>query len=189
MGRPLLPKRPGLLAASLIAASLLLAAPPLAAQMAAPPPAAPAAPAPPAQDQLVQEQALPDQAAESRAMALAREIRCVVCENEPVANSSAEIAVDMRNAIREKVAAGASDDEVRAYFASRYGEFVLLRPRLSTATLLLWGAPFLLILIGGAVLLLRARKPVTAAAETADPELDAAARAALARAEAARSDS
>ena len=185
MGYPPLPTRPGLLAASLFAASLLLAAPPLAAQMAAPAPAAPA----PAQDQLVQEQALPDPAAESRAMTLAREIRCVVCENEPVANSSAEIAVDMRNAIREKEAAGATDDEVRAYFASRYGEFVLLRPRLSTATLLLWGAPFLLILIGGAVLLLRARKPAVAEAETVDPELDAAARAALARAEAARSDS
>lgn len=179
------PFRPRTLAAGLLAAGLLAAALPLAAQQAPPP----AATAQPGQDQLVREQALPDQTAESRAMNLAREIRCVVCENEPVANSSAEIAVDMRNAIREKVAAGASDDEVRAYFASRYGEFVLLRPRLSTATLLLWGAPFLLVLIGGATLLLRARQRPAAEAEAADPELDAAARAALARAEAAPTDS
>ena len=178
------PFRPRSLAAGLLAAGLMATALPLAAQQAPPP----AATAQPGQDQLVREQALPDQTAESRAMSLAREIRCVVCENEPVANSSAEIAVDMRNAIREKVAAGASDDEVRAYFASRYGEFVLLRPRLSTATLLLWGAPFLLVLIGGAALLLRARQRTAPGAETADPELDAAARAALARAEAARTD-
>ena len=168
-------------------AGLLVAAAPLAAQQAATPPAP--VPQQPSQDHLVREQALPDQTAESRAMTLAREIRCVVCENEPVANSSAEIAVDMRNAIREKVAAGASDDEVRAYFASRYGEFVLLRPRLSTATLLLWGAPFLLVLIGGAALLLRARQRPVPEAEAADPDLDAAARAALARAEAAPTDS
>lgn len=167
-------------AASLIAVGLLAAALPVWAQQAA------RAPDP---NQPVREQALPDPAAESRAMTLAREIRCVVCENEPVANSSAEIAVDMRNAIREKVAGGASDDEVRAYFASRYGEFVLLRPRLSTATLLLWGAPFLLVLIGGAVLVLRARQRPALETETADPELDAAARAALARAEASRSES
>jgi cytochrome c-type biogenesis protein CcmH len=105
----------------------------------------------------VLEQALPDPAAEARAMTLAREIRCVVCENEPVSNSSAEIAVDMRNAIRARVAEGKTDDEVRAYFASRYGEFVLLRPRLSGATLALWAAPFALLLLAGAVVLMRAR--------------------------------
>ncbi len=181
MGQPVLRT----LGAGLLA-GLLVAATPLAAQQAATPPAP--VPQQPSQDQLVREQALPDQTAESRAMTLAREIRCVVCENEPVANSSAEIAVDMRNAIREKVAAGATDDEVRAYFASRYGEFVLLRPRLSTATLLLWGAPFLLVLIGGAALLLRARQRPAPEAEAADPDLDAAARAALARAEAARTE-
>lgn len=179
------PLAAGLLVAGLLAAGMLATSLPVAAQEAPPP----SATAQPGQDQLVREQALPDQTAESRAMTLAREIRCVVCENEPVANSSAEIAVDMRNAIREKVAAGATDDEVRAYFASRYGEFVLLRPRLSTATLLLWGAPFLLVLIGGAALLLRARQRPAPEAGAADPELDAAARAALARAEAVRTDS
>jgi cytochrome c-type biogenesis protein CcmH len=139
----------------------------------------------------VLEQALPDPAAEARAMTLAREIRCVVCENEPVSNSSAEIAVDMRNAIRARVAEGKSDDEVRAYFASRYGEFVLLRPRLSGATLALWAAPFALLLVAGGFVLLRARRrgPVLAAATpgpgaagTREPDPDeAAARDALAR--------
>jgi cytochrome c-type biogenesis protein CcmH len=96
---------------------------------------------------------LADPALEARAQALGREIRCVVCENEPVALSQAEIAIDMRQAIRARLAAGDSDRQVRDYFASRYGDFVLLRPRVGAETLALWGAPLLLLLVGGGVLL------------------------------------
>jgi cytochrome c-type biogenesis protein CcmH len=104
------------------------------------------------------EQTLTDPAKEARAQSLAREIRCVVCENEPVALSSAQIAVDMRKAIRERVAAGDSDTQVRRFFADRYGEFVLLRPRVGLDTLALWGTPLALLLIGAAGLYLVSRR-------------------------------
>ncbi len=128
---------------------------------------------------------LTDPALEARAQGLAQEIRCVVCENEPVALSSADIAVDMRAAIRERVKAGDSDAQVRRYFADRYGEFVLLRPRVGFDTLALWGTPLLLLLLGGGSLLLMARKsgggpPVIPSVD------DEAARAALAELDAKR---
>jgi cytochrome c-type biogenesis protein CcmH len=82
---------------------------------------------------------------EARAQALMREIRCVVCENEPVSHSTADIAVDMRRTIRQQVEAGASDDQVRSFFAERYGQFVLFRPPASGAGLLIWLFPFLLL--------------------------------------------
>ena len=94
---------------------------------------------------------LADPDAEARAQSLMREIRCVACENEPVSQSSAAIAEDMRVRIREMVGEGATDSEVRAWFVSRYGEFVLFRPPARDASgLLLWGLPFAL-LAGGAV--------------------------------------
>jgi cytochrome c-type biogenesis protein CcmH len=127
------------------------------------------------------EQALSDPALEGRAMSLAREIRCVVCENEPVALSSAEIAVDMRQAIRERVAAGDTDSQVRDYFASRYGEFVLLRPRVGPATLALWALPVVLLLLGALALFLLSRRGGAGGAVPGDPVEDAAARAALDR--------
>jgi cytochrome c-type biogenesis protein CcmH len=122
---------------------------------------------------------LTDPALEARAQNLAREIRCVVCENEPVALSSAEIAVDMRAAIRERVKAGDSDAQVRRFFAERYGEFVLLRPRVGPDTMLLWGAPFALLLLGGGALwvMSRRRAPSPDPNEDSDDDL---ARAALA---------
>jgi cytochrome c-type biogenesis protein CcmH len=121
---------------------------------------------------------LTDPNLEARAQALAREIRCVVCENEPVALSSADIAVDMRAAIRARVKAGDSDQQVRRFFAERYGEFVLLRPRVGVQTLALWGAPLVLLLLGGGVLFLMSRRgDRRAVAEQFDDE---AARAALA---------
>lgn len=101
---------------------------------------------------------LTDPALEARAQSLAREIRCVVCENEPVALSAAEIAVDMRKAIRERIAAGDSDAQVRRFFADRYGEFVLLRPRIGMDTFALWGAPLALLLLGGLGLFVASRR-------------------------------
>lgn len=105
------------------------------------------------------ERPLQDPVLEARAQKLADEIRCVVCENEPVSQSSADIAVDMRHVIRDRIAAGDSDNQVRDYFADRYGDFVLLNPRVTPATWVLWGAPFVLIGLGGMFLLLRSRRP------------------------------
>jgi cytochrome c-type biogenesis protein CcmH len=119
---------------------------------------------------------LADPVLEARAQALAREIRCVVCENEPVALSSAEIAVDMRGAIRARVKAGDSDAQVRRFFSDRYGDFVLLRPRMGVDTLALWGAPFLLLVLGGLGLFIMSRRK----ADIIDPVDDVAAREALA---------
>jgi cytochrome c-type biogenesis protein CcmH len=123
---------------------------------------------------------LQDPALEARAQNLAREIRCVVCENEPVALSSADIAVDMRAAIRERVKAGDSDAQVRRYFADRYGESVLLRPRVGIDTLALWGAPLLLLLIGTGALLVMSRRSRQPQPE-ANTDEDIAARDALDR--------
>ena len=100
---------------------------------------------------------LADPANEARAQSLEREIRCVQCQNEPIAQSTADIAADMRRLVRERVAAGDSDAEIRAYFRQRYGDFVLFRPPWDARTWALWGAPFLL-LAGGLVGVLAVRR-------------------------------
>lgn len=103
---------------------------------------------------------LDDPALEARARALDAEIRCVQCENEPISQSTAEIAGDMRRLVRERVEAGDSDGEIRAFFRARYGDFVLLRPPMDARTLALWGAPILILLFGGAaVITVLRRKP------------------------------
>lgn len=88
---------------------------------------------------------LGDPVQEARANALEMEIRCVQCQNEPIAQSTADIAVDMRRLVRERIAAGDSDDQIRAFFRQRYGDFVLFRPPFDARTWLLWGSPLLLI--------------------------------------------
>ncbi|MBS0386490.1 MAG: cytochrome c-type biogenesis protein CcmH [Proteobacteria bacterium] len=95
---------------------------------------------------------LGDPAQEARANALEMEIRCVQCQNEPIAQSTADIAVDMRRLVRERIAAGDSDDRIRAFFRERYGDFVLFRPPFDARTWLLWGSPFLLVAAGLAVM-------------------------------------
>lgn len=85
---------------------------------------------------------------EERYNALGREIRCVVCQSEPVATSSAKIAIDMRDVIKERILAGDSDAQIRKYFAEHYGEYVLLRPQVNKVTYLLWLAPILLLVFG-----------------------------------------
>jgi len=91
---------------------------------------------------------LGDPAAETRARALEAEIRCVVCENEPISQSTAEIAADMRREVRDQIEAGRSDVEIRNYFRERYGDFVLLRPPLDPRTWALWAAPPVLSILG-----------------------------------------
>lgn len=106
--------------------------------------------------------ALPDPALETRAQQLEKEIRCVQCENEPISQSSAPVAIDMRVFLRERIAAGDTDDQIRGFFRDRYGEGVLLRPGFEAGTLALWFAPLLLALLAlAAVLRLRRRKGET----------------------------
>ncbi|MDP3735821.1 MAG: cytochrome c-type biogenesis protein CcmH [Hyphomonadaceae bacterium] len=105
--------------------------------------------------QLGVETPLADAQEEARAQGLMREIRCVVCENEPVSQSTADIAVDMRRAIRKQVEAGKSNNEIRHFFTDKYGQFASFRPPTEGFWLLLWAFPFLL--VGGAAAFLGMR--------------------------------
>jgi len=92
-------------------------------------------------------------ALEKRVMALAEELRCLVCQNQTIADSNAELAIDLRGQVREKLAQGMSEKDVIAYMVQRYGDFVLYRPPVKATTWLLWFGPFLL-LAGGIFFLL-----------------------------------
>jgi len=92
---------------------------------------------------------LADPALEARARAIAAELRCLVCQNQSIDDSDAPLAKDLRILLRERLGAGASDAEAKAYIVSRYGDFVLLRPPLKLQTLLLWGAPLIALGLGG----------------------------------------
>lgn len=90
----------------------------------------------------------PDPVLEQRMMNLAEGLRCLVCQNQSLAESNAELAADLRNEIREQMRRGASDQDVIDYLVARYGDFVLYRPPLKASTLLLWSGPALLLLAG-----------------------------------------
>jgi cytochrome c-type biogenesis protein CcmH len=115
---------------------------------------------------------LADSALESRARALSRELRCMVCQNESIDDSNAPLARDLRLLVRERLTAGDSDAAVRDFLVARYGDFVLLRPRFSGATILLWSAPFALLLAGaaGIGLAMRRRRLAEEPALTPDEE-------------------
>ncbi|TAX47073.1 cytochrome c-type biogenesis protein CcmH (plasmid) [Rhizobium leguminosarum] len=104
------------------------------------------------------DEVLADPALEARARALSAELRCMVCQNQSIDDSNADLAKDLRLLVRERITDGDSDEAVLNYIVSRYGEFVLLKPRVSMKTVLLWGAPVLLVLAGGLSLLVFARK-------------------------------
>ncbi len=95
-----------------------------------------------------------DPVLEERLMNLSRELRCLVCQNETLADSRADLAVDLRNEIREQMKAGKTDQEIIAFLTARYGDFVLYRPPVKATTYLLWFGPFVL-LLGGLFLLFR----------------------------------
>lgn len=103
------------------------------------------------------DQPLPDAGQEARARALFADVRCVVCQHESIADSPAGMAADMRRLVREEVAAGRTDEQVRRGLVDRYGDYILFQPPFRFGTLLLWLGPFALILGAGATLLLRAR--------------------------------
>jgi cytochrome c-type biogenesis protein CcmH len=100
-----------------------------------------------------------DPAGEARAREIFREVRCLVCQNENIDDSEAPLAHDLRMIVREQVAAGRSDSEIRAFLVERYGEFVLFRPPFSVGNAVLWLTPALLVALGaGAWLLLTRRR-------------------------------
>ena len=105
------------------------------------------------------DEVLGDPVLESRARTLSAELRCMVCQNQSIDDSDAPLAKDLRVIVRERLKAGDSDSQVLDFMVARYGEFVLLRPRMSWRNALLWGAPILVLVLGGlgAALALRRR--------------------------------
>ena len=103
------------------------------------------------------DEVLADPALEARARALSEGLRCMVCQNQSIDESDADLARDLRILVRQRLVAGDSDQQVMDYVVSRYGEFVLLKPRFDLRNALLWGTPLLLLLVGGVFIVLTAR--------------------------------
>lgn len=136
------------------ASALLLAAPTIHAREAAP--------------------ASEDPALEARVMALSSELRCLVCQNETIAASHADLAVDLRNQVREMLRGGATEAQVLEFMTDRYGDFVLYRPPLKSTTALLWFGPALLLVGGLGTLWWVLRSRSRMAPERFEPEPDPA---------------
>ena len=112
-----------------------------------------------------------DPALEERVTAVATELRCLVCQNQTLADSNAPLAVDLRNQIRERMRAGASERDIVDFMVARYGDFVLYRPPFKATTVLLWAGPILLMIAGFAVLFLRlSRRRAEPGRELSDEE-------------------
>ncbi len=105
-----------------------------------------------------EEVAHPDAKVEERLKALGEELRCLVCQNQTIADSNAPLALDLRNQIRGQIAQGRSDAEIREYMVERYGDFVLYRPPLKASTVLLWAGPFGLLAVGIGIAVVTARR-------------------------------
>lgn len=117
-----------------------------------------------------------DPALEREAAAIASELRCLVCQNQSIAESNAPLAVDLRNQVREQLKEGRTRGEIRAYMVERYGNFVLYRPPVNAATLLLWLGPLLLLITGLAVLYSRIARRATQAQSLSETERERAAK-------------
>jgi cytochrome c-type biogenesis protein CcmH len=115
------------------------------------------------------ERAFDDPALQARYEHIGRELRCLVCQNQTIADSNATLAQDLRREVREMIAAGKTDDEIRTFMVDRYGDFVLYKPRLTPVNYLLWAAPVLLLLLG-TFLGLRIIRKQAAQADTDGPE-------------------
>lgn len=101
---------------------------------------------------------LEDPVLEERARVVSKDLRCVVCQNETIDDSNATLAQDMRRLVRQRILAGDTNDEVLDYMVDRYGDFVLLRPKVEPLTWPLWFGPFILVVIGGVVVARHMRK-------------------------------
>jgi cytochrome c-type biogenesis protein CcmH len=99
-----------------------------------------------------------DPVVEKRMIGLAENLRCLVCQNESLASSHAELAEDLRREVREQIRMGKSDKEILDYLVARYGDFVLYDPPVKSYTVLLWFGPFALFLVGGGILFYQVRK-------------------------------
>jgi cytochrome c-type biogenesis protein CcmH len=117
-----------------------------------------------------------DPALEKRVVGLAHELRCLVCQNQTIADSNAPLAVDLRNQIREQLTQGASEQDVIGFMVARYGDFVLYRPPLKATTVALWAGPFLLLALGIFVLVRRLVRRRAPAPQLSDAERARAAR-------------
>jgi cytochrome c-type biogenesis protein CcmH len=117
-----------------------------------------------------------EQALEQRLKTLSAELRCLVCQNQSLADSHAELAVDLKNQVRDLMRAGRSDEEIKDYLTQRYGDFVLYRPPVKRSTWLLWVGPFVLLAGGLWVLLRTLRRRNAVSTTSAAPAVDAAAR-------------
>lgn len=100
----------------------------------------------------------PDPELERRVMAIAEELRCLVCQNQTIADSHAELATDLKNQVRQMLKSGKTDREIKDFMVQRYGDFVLYRPPIKTTTWMLWVGPFLLLLGGLGFLLFKLRR-------------------------------
>ncbi|HUN48017.1 MAG TPA: cytochrome c-type biogenesis protein [Stellaceae bacterium] len=112
---------------------------------------------------------LADPALEARARALSGGFRCLVCQNQSIDDSNADLAHDLRVLIRQRIAAGDSDAQVRQFLVSRYGDFILLEPPVKPATYLLWAAPFAVLLLGAGAAAVYFRRRRGALPESAAP--------------------
>lgn len=95
---------------------------------------------------------------EARARSLSAQLRCLVCQNESIDESHADLARDLRVLVRERLQAGDRDDQIRAFLVLRYGDFILLKPPFKLETWLLWGAPFLILIAGGGIIFVARRR-------------------------------
>lgn len=113
-----------------------------------------------------------DPVLEARMMRLSNELRCLVCQNETIAASNADLAIDLKNQVREMMRNGKTDAEILQYMTDRYGDFVLYRPPLKSTTILLWFGPALLLIGGATVLLITLRRRSRLGAEHFEPDAD-----------------
>ena len=111
---------------------------------------------------LTPDEQLKDPALEARARVISAQLRCLVCQNQSIDDSEAPLAKDLRTLVREQLTAGKTNEQVLDFVVARYGQFVLLKPRLEPETLILWGTPFAVLLIAGVALLLRRKRPEVA---------------------------
>lgn len=109
---------------------------------------------------------------EQRYETLIHELRCLVCQNETIADSSASLAADLRAQVRSQLLAGKTDDQIRQYMVARYGDFVLFKPPVQPNTWLLWSGPFLILMIGALVVIMVVRSKTRLMHETRNSTTD-----------------